>query len=353
MAPVMKKGKALHLQPNFVLLLAIFTFYGEAFVGVRPSVVLFRHFFCLRFNTPGQQFVCVSFIDVAGADTHLKAEKKAWALIDTWGVLAKLGAGFQDALDLLEVDFWDVEAHLAAERTRLAAGWYQLDASAKEAQGKTEAIRAEVQGEAAKVKDARVTALPEKEALAKCCEETEARLKVLQERIVRTQELLLREEGVRAHAAKLSDYECELTKVAAEQATEHGRLEVLQREVAEAQGTHAKRVSEANTKLVTREEEIRGVVNVKAAASRVALSSLELMARQAVRSICRLDLEYPLIPQGASYAKLSFELVKELDGAAKKVDDILEEECPTFFSCRRPASSDISSFMIPTSSSTR
>ena len=38
---------ALHLHPNSVLLLSIFAFYCEAFVGVMPSVALFRHFFYL------------------------------------------------------------------------------------------------------------------------------------------------------------------------------------------------------------------------------------------------------------------------------------------------------------------
>ncbi|KAE8774146.1 hypothetical protein D1007_53573 [Hordeum vulgare] len=56
--------QALHLQPNSVLLLAIFTFYYEAFVGVRPSMALFHHFFTLRFTTPGQHSARVSFVDV-------------------------------------------------------------------------------------------------------------------------------------------------------------------------------------------------------------------------------------------------------------------------------------------------
>ena len=41
---------ALHLQPNSILLLAIFSFYCESFVGVRPSVALFRHVFSLWFT---------------------------------------------------------------------------------------------------------------------------------------------------------------------------------------------------------------------------------------------------------------------------------------------------------------
>ncbi|KAE8791504.1 hypothetical protein D1007_33947 [Hordeum vulgare] len=73
-------------------------------------------------------------------------------------------------------------------------------------------------------------------------------------------------------------------QVAAEHATECGRLVVLHREVAEAQDTHAK-----------------------------------------------LELESPLTPQGASYADLSSELMKELEGGTKKVDVIVEEECRDLF----------------------
>ena len=35
--------QALHLHPNSVLLLSIFAFYCEAYVGVMPSVALLRH----------------------------------------------------------------------------------------------------------------------------------------------------------------------------------------------------------------------------------------------------------------------------------------------------------------------
>ena len=37
------KLQALHLHPNSVLLLAIFAYYCEAHVGVKPSVALLRH----------------------------------------------------------------------------------------------------------------------------------------------------------------------------------------------------------------------------------------------------------------------------------------------------------------------
>ena len=42
------KLQALHLHPNSVLLLAIFAYYCEAHVGVKPSAALLRHYFSLR-----------------------------------------------------------------------------------------------------------------------------------------------------------------------------------------------------------------------------------------------------------------------------------------------------------------
>ena len=36
-----------HLTPNAVLMLALFAHACEAFMGVRPSVALFHHFFSL------------------------------------------------------------------------------------------------------------------------------------------------------------------------------------------------------------------------------------------------------------------------------------------------------------------
>ena len=42
--------QALHLHPNSVLLLSIFAYYCEAYLGVMPSVALLRHFFFLRIS---------------------------------------------------------------------------------------------------------------------------------------------------------------------------------------------------------------------------------------------------------------------------------------------------------------
>ena len=52
----------LHLQPDSVTLLAIFAFACEAFLGVAPSVALFRHFFSLRISAEEQCSSCASFL---------------------------------------------------------------------------------------------------------------------------------------------------------------------------------------------------------------------------------------------------------------------------------------------------
>jgi hypothetical protein len=70
---------ALHLQPNSILLLAMFAFYCEAFVGVMTSVALFRHFFCLRLTATDQRSRCASFLAVKGMENgiiNLRVAKK-------------------------------------------------------------------------------------------------------------------------------------------------------------------------------------------------------------------------------------------------------------------------------------
>ncbi|KAE8777811.1 hypothetical protein D1007_49397 [Hordeum vulgare] len=75
---------ALQHQPNSVLLLVIFVSYCEDFMGVRPSVVLFHHFFSLWFTATGQHSACVSFVDDAGAGAHLKGRKKVEGYQHHW-----------------------------------------------------------------------------------------------------------------------------------------------------------------------------------------------------------------------------------------------------------------------------
>jgi hypothetical protein len=82
---------ALHLKPNSVLLLSAFAFLCEAFLGVTPSVVLFRHFFSLRLIMANQCSGCASFriIDETvgdGIDMRLTKEaegfRRQWVYVD-------------------------------------------------------------------------------------------------------------------------------------------------------------------------------------------------------------------------------------------------------------------------------
>ena len=52
----------MHLGPESIALLAVFTFVCEAMVGIPPSVALLRHFFSLRLSDPTQCSGCVSFL---------------------------------------------------------------------------------------------------------------------------------------------------------------------------------------------------------------------------------------------------------------------------------------------------
>lgn len=51
----------LHLHPRSVTLLAASAYWCEAFVGVMPSLALFRHFFCVRVLSPDDRLGGVGF----------------------------------------------------------------------------------------------------------------------------------------------------------------------------------------------------------------------------------------------------------------------------------------------------
>lgn len=86
----------LHLHPNVVLVLAVFAHLCEGFIGVRPSLELFRHFFVLRLNPGNQISGCVTLrlaSKKAEANfillkfySHVKEGRRKWMLIDAlWG----------------------------------------------------------------------------------------------------------------------------------------------------------------------------------------------------------------------------------------------------------------------------
>ena len=79
--------QALHLHPNSILLLAIFTYYCEAHVGIKPSVSLLRHYFYLRVSR-GPTSACASFVAYSGSNAISKPGKRIegfrsrWVMVD-------------------------------------------------------------------------------------------------------------------------------------------------------------------------------------------------------------------------------------------------------------------------------
>ncbi|KAE8768935.1 hypothetical protein D1007_59535 [Hordeum vulgare] len=88
----------LHLQPNSILLLSFFAFYYEAFVGVRPSVALIRHFFSMRLHEGAHLSTCVSFVVAQSSNLLLKARKKVENFRHRWVLMI-----LKDANPRLEV----------------------------------------------------------------------------------------------------------------------------------------------------------------------------------------------------------------------------------------------------------
>ena len=75
--------QALHIHANSILLLSIFAFYCEAYVGVMPSVALLRHFFFLRIKE-GHCSGCINFVAANKTNAISKAGKKAEGFRSKW-----------------------------------------------------------------------------------------------------------------------------------------------------------------------------------------------------------------------------------------------------------------------------
>ena len=79
--------QALHLHPNYVLLLVIFAYYCEAHIGVKPSVDLLLHYLSLRVSG-GHISACVSFIAYSNSNAISKYGKRIegfrskWVMVD-------------------------------------------------------------------------------------------------------------------------------------------------------------------------------------------------------------------------------------------------------------------------------
>ena len=67
---------AFHLHPNSILLLSIFAYYCEAYLGAMPSVALLRHFFSLRV-IDGSISGCANFVASGKANSISSTRKRA------------------------------------------------------------------------------------------------------------------------------------------------------------------------------------------------------------------------------------------------------------------------------------
>ena len=82
------KLQALHLHPNSVLLLSIFAYYYEAYLGVMPSVALLRHFFFLRVSETHISG-CANFVACGKANSISSTGERAdnirskWVMMDS------------------------------------------------------------------------------------------------------------------------------------------------------------------------------------------------------------------------------------------------------------------------------
>ncbi|KAI5006806.1 hypothetical protein ZWY2020_034049 [Hordeum vulgare] len=70
--------------PNSILVLSVFAFYYEAFVGVQPSVALLHYFSSLRLHDNAHLSACVSFVAAQRGNVLLKAGKTVQNFRHCW-----------------------------------------------------------------------------------------------------------------------------------------------------------------------------------------------------------------------------------------------------------------------------
>ncbi|KAE8808454.1 hypothetical protein D1007_15008 [Hordeum vulgare] len=125
--------QALHLQPNSILLLSVFAYYNEAFVGVQLLVALFRHFFNLHLHDDTHLSTCVSFVAAQSGNLLLKAGKKVNNFRHRWVLLSLKDANprLEEPKRLPEkTHAWSL-AKLSNPRAMTILERFSLDISAK------------------------------------------------------------------------------------------------------------------------------------------------------------------------------------------------------------------------------
>ncbi|KAE8801954.1 hypothetical protein D1007_22213 [Hordeum vulgare] len=125
--------QVLHLQPNSILLLSVFAFYCEAFMGVRPSLALCSHFFNLRLHNGAHLSACVSFVAAQSGNLLLKAVKKVETFRQRWALMSLKDANLrlEEPKGLPEKTFTWSSAKLSNPRATPVLERFSCDISAK------------------------------------------------------------------------------------------------------------------------------------------------------------------------------------------------------------------------------
>ena len=118
----------MHLHPNSVLLLSIFAYYYEAYLGVMPSVVLLLHFFFLRVSE-GHISGCANFVASGKANSISSTGKRADNIRSKWVMMDAKRADPRLVLPTVAPSSnrgWP-KAELADERASLVLGQMMTD----------------------------------------------------------------------------------------------------------------------------------------------------------------------------------------------------------------------------------
>ncbi|KAE8774839.1 hypothetical protein D1007_52743 [Hordeum vulgare] len=130
--------QVLHLQPNSILLLSVFAFYCEDFVGVQPLVTLLRHFFSLRLNEGAHLSACASFVAAQSNNVLLKAGKKLENFRHRWVLMCLKEANpwLEDLKELPDKTFAWISAKVSDPRDVPVLERFSRDISAKRLTGR-------------------------------------------------------------------------------------------------------------------------------------------------------------------------------------------------------------------------
>ena len=118
----------MHLHPNSVLLLSIFAYYCEAYLGMMPSVALLRHFFFLRVSE-GHISGCANFVASGKANSISSTGKRADNIRSKWVMMDGKRADPRLVLPTAapsSMGGWP-KAELADERASLVLGQMMTD----------------------------------------------------------------------------------------------------------------------------------------------------------------------------------------------------------------------------------